>query len=59
MCGCFYREHFVCGGVSALGEGALFARRIISELRKVRRRLIVGGEHADATTNTGHIHDAG
>jgi hypothetical protein len=36
-----YREHFVYGGVSALSEGALFARRIITELRKVRRRLIL------------------
>ena len=33
-------EHFVCGDVSAPSEGALFARRIISDLRKVRRLIL-------------------
>ena len=33
-------EHFLCGGVTMLIEGALFARRIISDLRKVRRLIL-------------------
>jgi len=51
------REHLVRGDISLLTE-VRFARRAISNLRKAPR-LFFGGEHADATTYTGHVHDAG
>ena len=51
------REHLVRGDISLLTE-VRFARRAVSDLRKAPR-LFFGGEHADATTYTGHVHDAG
>lgn len=48
----------LAAALPALNEGAPFARRVAKRPAKVRR-LISGGEHADANTDPSHIHDAG
>jgi hypothetical protein len=41
----------------SVNEGALFARRMSSDLQRVRRQHC-GVKHADAPTDTSHVYDA-